>query len=126
MQGIAINTRREPLNDVRVRKALRHLFNRESLVEKLMFNEYVLTDSIFPGSVYQNPGNEQIRYDPAKALALLAESGWKDRDAQGHAALGRREEGRASHTLYTWHRGDILGSVIIVQDEHGVDQVVGR
>ncbi|MSO30507.1 MAG: ABC transporter substrate-binding protein [Acidobacteria bacterium] len=90
VQGVAMNTRREPLNDVRVRKALRHLFNRESLVEKLMFNEYVLTDSIFPGSVYQNPNTEKIRYDPGKALALLAEAGWKDRDQQGRLTKGGR------------------------------------
>jgi microcin C transport system substrate-binding protein len=83
VSGIAINARREPYNDIRVRKALRHLFNRETMVEKMMFNEYVLTDSIFPGSVYENPNNEKVRYDPQKALALLAEAGWKDRDSSG-------------------------------------------
>jgi microcin C transport system substrate-binding protein len=90
VQGVAINTRREPFNDVRVRKALRHLFNRESLVEKLMFNEYVLTDSVFPGSVYQNTDNEKVRFDPEQALALLAEAGWKDRDQQGRLTKGGR------------------------------------
>jgi microcin C transport system substrate-binding protein len=81
--GTAMNTRREPLNDVRVRKALRHLYNRESMVEKLMFNEYFLIDSMFPASPYENPANEKVRYDPQKALQLLAEAGWKDRDANG-------------------------------------------
>jgi len=81
--GLAMNTRREPFNDVRVRKALRHLHNRESMVEKLMFNEYFLIDSFFPASPYENPANEKIRYDPQKAVALLAEAGWKDRDANG-------------------------------------------
>jgi microcin C transport system substrate-binding protein len=83
VSGIAINTRREPYNDIKVRKALRHLFNRETMVEKMMFNEYVLTDSIFPGSVYENPNNEKVRYDPQRALTLLAEAGWKDRDSSG-------------------------------------------
>ena len=83
VQGIAINTRRAPLNDVRVRKALRHLFNRESMVEKLMYNEYAMADSIFSNSVYENPGNEKIAYDPEKAMALLAEAGWRARDPQG-------------------------------------------
>jgi microcin C transport system substrate-binding protein len=81
--GLAMNTRREPFNDVRVRKALRHLNNRESMVEKLMFNEYFLIDSFFPASAYENPANEKVRYDPQKAVALLAEAGWKDRDANG-------------------------------------------
>ena len=48
-----------------------------------MFNEYMLIDSMFPGSVYENPTNEKIRYDPQKALQLLAEAGWKERDANG-------------------------------------------
>jgi microcin C transport system substrate-binding protein len=83
VQGIVLNTRREPFNDIRVRKALRHLFNRESLIEKLMANQYVPMDSIYPGSIYENPNNEKIRYDPQKAVQLLAEAGWKDRDSSG-------------------------------------------
>ena len=43
----------------------------------------MLIDSIFPGSVYENTNNEKVRYDPQKAVQLLAEAGWKDRDAQG-------------------------------------------
>ena len=69
-----MNTRREPYNDVRVRKALRHLFNRELMIQKLAFNEYVPMDSMYSGSVYENPGNEKIKYDPQKALQLLAEA----------------------------------------------------
>ena len=90
LQGIAINTRREPYNDIRVRKALRHLFNREIMVEKLMYNEYVLMDSIYPGSVYENPNNEKVRYDPQKSLQLLTEAGWKDRDSNGRLVKGGR------------------------------------
>jgi microcin C transport system substrate-binding protein len=83
VQGIAINTRREAYRDIRVRKALRHLFNRESLVQKLMYNEYVMADSMFPGSVYENPNDEKIRYNPELALQLLAEAGWTERDRSG-------------------------------------------
>ncbi len=83
VQGVAMNTRRAPYDDLRVRKALRHLFNRESMVEKLMYNEYLMMDSIYPGSVYENPNNEKIRYDPKRALELLAEAGWKERDSVG-------------------------------------------
>jgi microcin C transport system substrate-binding protein len=90
VQGLGLNTRREPLNDIRVRKALRLLFPRESLIEKLMFNEYILMDSIYPGSVYENPNNEKIRFDPAMAVQLLAEAGWKDRDASGRLVKNGR------------------------------------
>jgi microcin C transport system substrate-binding protein len=83
ISGVAMNTRREPYNDIRVRKALRHLFNRELMIQKLAFNEYVPMDSTYAGSVYENPDNEKIKYDPQKALQLLSEAGWKDRDSAG-------------------------------------------
>ena len=58
------------------------------MIQKLAFNEYVPMDSLYPGSVYENPDNEKIKYDPQKALQLLAEAGWKDRDSAGR--LSRR------------------------------------
>jgi len=88
--GVALNTRRAPFDDVRVRKALRLLFNREQMIEKLMFNEYVHQDSIYPGSINENPNNEKIRYNPQAAVALLAEAGWKDRNAQGQLVKNGR------------------------------------
>jgi microcin C transport system substrate-binding protein len=33
--------------------------------------------------MYENPDNPRMAYDPQRALALLAEAGWKSRDAQG-------------------------------------------
>lgn len=83
IQGFAFNTRREPFNDVRVRKALAHLFNREQMIKELIFNEYTPMHSIFPDSPYENPNNEKITFDPQKAVQLLAEAGFKDRDSSG-------------------------------------------
>jgi microcin C transport system substrate-binding protein len=90
VQGIAINTRREPYGDIRVREALRRLFNRESMIEKMMFNQYLPSDSIFPASVYENPGNQKITYDPQRAVQLLADAGWKDRDSSGRLVKNGR------------------------------------
>jgi microcin C transport system substrate-binding protein len=81
--GIALNTRRPPYDDIRVRKALRHLYNRELMVEKLAFNEYLLTNSHFPASAYESPDVEKIEYNPQKAMQFLAEAGWKERDSAG-------------------------------------------
>jgi microcin C transport system substrate-binding protein len=80
---MAFNTRRKPWDDIRVRKALTLLFNREQLIEKLFYNEYLPTNSYFPGTIYENPNNPKNQYDREQALKLLAEAGWKDRDAQG-------------------------------------------
>ena len=88
--GLAFNTRREPYSDIRVRKALRHLFNRELMIEKLMFNEYVPLDSFYAGSVYENPDNEKVKYDPQAAVKLLADAGWKDRDSTGRLVKNGR------------------------------------
>ena len=83
IQGLAFNMRRVPFDDIRVRKALFHLFNRAQLVEKLMFNEYLLQHSYYTGGVYENPDNPKILYDPELALNLLAEAGWRNRDERG-------------------------------------------
>ena len=81
--GIAMNTRKAPFDDIRVRQALNKLYNREQLIEKLFFNEYTPQNSYFPGGVYENPDNPKNLYDPETALSLLAEAGWDSRDSQG-------------------------------------------
>jgi microcin C transport system substrate-binding protein len=86
--GIAFNTRRAPFNDIRVRTAIAHLFNRELLLEKMMFSQYDPMDSHFPGSIYENPKNEKMKYNPQKAIELLKEAGWSNRDSSGRLAKG--------------------------------------
>jgi len=83
IQGMAINTRKAPFDDVRVRQAFNLLLNRRQLIQQLFFNEYVPLNSYFANSVYENKNNPKNEYDPQKALALLAEAGWNSRDAQG-------------------------------------------
>jgi microcin C transport system substrate-binding protein len=87
--GIAMNTRREPWNDIRVRRAMAQLFNRELLISKLFFNEYVPKNSHFFGN-YKNPQNPKNEYSPETAMTLLAEAGWKERDAQGRLVRNGR------------------------------------
>lgn len=81
--GIAFNTRKPPYDDIRVRKALALLQNRDLLIKKLFFNEYVPLNSYFPGGIYENPNNPKNLYDPQEALKLLADAGWSAHDQQG-------------------------------------------
>lgn len=83
VQGFAFNTRRTPFDNIRVRKAFTLLTNRQQMIEKLAFSQYLPQNSYYPGTVYENPSNPKNFYDPQLALALLAEAGWKDRDSRG-------------------------------------------
>jgi microcin C transport system substrate-binding protein len=80
---LAFNTRRAPWDDIRLRKAMTLLFDRELMIQKLFYNKYVPTNSFYPGTPYENTNNPKNLYDPDTASKLLAEAGWKDRDAQG-------------------------------------------
>lgn len=82
-KGYAFNMRKWPFNDRRIRLAFCYLLNRKKLNEELFFNDCLLQDSVYAGSVYENPDNEKIRYNPEKAVELLAEAGFKQRNNEG-------------------------------------------
>jgi microcin C transport system substrate-binding protein len=84
-QGFAMNLRRPPYDDVRVRRALAHLLDRDKLNRTLMFRSYFLHKSYFE-DLYdaahpcENPSYD---FDKAKARALLSEAGWRANPATG-------------------------------------------
>jgi microcin C transport system substrate-binding protein len=78
-QGFAMNLRRPPLDDVRVRKALALLLNRERLNSTIMYNQYFLHRSYYE-DLYDaaNPcPNEAVAFDRDQARKLLSDAGWK-------------------------------------------------
>ena len=90
--GLVFNMRKPPFDDPKVREAIRYLFNREGLVKNLMYDQYMMTDSYFPGSEYENPNNPKIRYNPEKGVSLLAEAGYTKRNQEGilvHESTGK-------------------------------------
>jgi peptide/nickel transport system substrate-binding protein/microcin C transport system substrate-binding protein len=77
------NQRRELFQDKNVRVALAHLMNREEMNKKFRYGMSDLANgAIYVKSEY-NPGNKPLSFDPKKAQALLAKSGWKDSDKNG-------------------------------------------
>ncbi len=77
-QGFVLNMRREPYTDVRVRRALGHLLDREKMNRLLMYNVYQMQRSYFgdlftPDHPTPNPYSD---YNVAKARTLLREAGW--------------------------------------------------
>lgn len=92
MSGLVFNMRKPPFDNDKVREAIRYLFNREGLVKNLMYDQYQMTDSYYPGSEYENPNNPKIRYSPEKGVALLAEAGYTKRNQEGilvHESTGK-------------------------------------
>ncbi|KXK57749.1 MAG: ABC transporter substrate-binding protein [Chlorobi bacterium] len=83
VSGFVFNMRKPPFDDPRIREAFICLFNREQLLEKLMYNQYTATDSYEPNSVYANPNNPKYRYNPERAAQLLAEAGYTTRNNEG-------------------------------------------
>ncbi|MBN1695464.1 hypothetical protein JW879_08705 [candidate division WOR-3 bacterium] len=80
VNGFYFNTREEPFNDIRVRKALFLLFNRRLMLEKFYYNEFKFMDSYFVGLPYENKNNPKIRYNQQEAIKLLEEAGYSQRN----------------------------------------------
>jgi len=78
-QGFAMNMRRPPFDDLRVRKAMAHLLDREKMNSTLMYSQYFLHRSYFE-DLYDREHpcpNPLMEFDKAKARALLKEAGWR-------------------------------------------------
>lgn len=70
---------RNPLKDARVREAISLAIDRTAIVERIMDGAAVTANQFLPDGMFgalekPNP----LRYDPARARALLAEAGYKD------------------------------------------------
>ncbi len=74
-----LNTRAEPLNDVRVRQAINYAINRDAINRTIRKNRFVLARGILPpGMPGYNPELRGYDYDPARAKKLLAEAGYPE------------------------------------------------
>ncbi len=89
--GLALNTAREPLRDVRLRRALAMAIDREQISRTITFGKYPVTDSDQPRySWAYDPSARLPAYDLAAADKALDAAGWV-RGADGvRVKSGRR------------------------------------
>lgn len=83
--GIALNMRKAPFNDLRVRKAVALLLDRKTLLNKIMFDQYKPLNSYWP-SLY-GPGdvsNPPMEFEPGQAKKLLKAAGFTKLDSEGY------------------------------------------
>ena len=78
-QGFAMNLRRPPFDDVRVRRAMAYALNREKMNATLMYGEYFLHKSYFEDLYdrFHPCDNTEYGFDKDKARELLAEAGYE-------------------------------------------------
>ena len=70
--------------DRRVRRAFAHAINKQELLDGVVLGlGREATGPFRPGTWADNPDVKSIPYDPKRAVALLAEAGWKERNADG-------------------------------------------
>lgn len=76
MDHILINHSREPLGDLRVRKALNLAIDIDSIVKAVTFGFGVPANSYIPaGGMFHNKDNPRYEFDPEEARKLLDDAG---------------------------------------------------
>ena len=90
--GYYFNMRQWPFDDKRFRYAFCYLYDREKMNREMYYNEYGMMNSLYSGTVYENPNNKSFSYNPQKAIELLQEAGYTSRNNDGwlvHEKTGR-------------------------------------
>ncbi len=111
---IGYNLRRPPFDDLRVRRALTMALDVEKIIRYVLHQQGERTTGPFLKQTdFYNPSVTPLPYDPAGAIALLAEAGW--RPGPG----GRLEkEGRSlQFTLITNSGNDTRKSILAIAQD---------
>lgn len=80
---LTFNTSEPPLNNVRVRQAIAHAIDRESMIRDLLLGQAKIAHSILPEDSWAYTTGQTYSFDQATAKRLLDEAGFQDPDGDG-------------------------------------------
>lgn len=94
LDTLLMNFHEYPLEDERVRKAIRYAIDADAIANTVYAGMAQRTDTPMPSGTWMYQDNDEAYvYDPEKAKALLAEAGWEHKDDDG--VLDNVLEGKA-------------------------------
>jgi peptide/nickel transport system substrate-binding protein len=113
--AIVWNTRKPPLDDPAVRRALTLAIDRQGLVEALWHGRARVGDSPILSTVWAHPADlHPWPYDPAAARRLLESRGFRDADGDGILERGGKALSIELSTTTNQQRRD---AVVLIQDQ---------
>jgi ABC-type transport system substrate-binding protein len=111
---IGYNMRRQPFDDLRVRRALSMAIDVNKIIKYVLYNQAERITGPFPEQTdYYNHKVKPVPYDPRGALKLLAEAGWKP-NAEGWL---ERDGKRLQFTLITNSGNDIRKAILAIAQD---------
>jgi ABC-type transport system substrate-binding protein len=106
---IGYNLRREPFNDVRVRRALGMAIDAQKIIDYVLYGQgETITGPFVKQTDFYDQTIAPLPYDPEGAVALLAEAGW----TPGSDGYLQKDGRRLAFTLIT-NNGNALRKAIL-------------
>ncbi len=108
---VGYNMRRPPFDDVRVRRALGMAINAQEIIDYVLYKQAERTTGPFPKQTdFYDPDVRPLPYDPAGALRLLEEAGYRK-----NAAGWLEKNGRPlAFTLITNHGNETRKAIMTI------------
>lgn len=120
---LGFNLKRQPFNDVRIRKAINLAIDKQEIIDGVYLGLGEQIASPYkPGTRWSNPALKPYPFDPQRARDLLAEAGYQDTDGDG---IVERNGKKLSFEVLTNHGNkEREKTVVIIQrrlKEVGID-----
>lgn len=80
---LGFNAEQAPLNNVKVRQAIAHAVDRETIVRDLLLGQARVAHSVLPEASWAFDAGHKYAYDLARSRQLLDEAGFPDPDGDG-------------------------------------------